>query len=406
MSSNRFMLYFAMALNTCFASVVDGKAPNANTSNPRCKYSVRDVAFVNVHGKSWQLEIVKPTSVTEAEFSRWNQTLKTGLATTNLGYVWLDPDSSRAEFLRAEVDMTSDLNMYLTNDAESIIPFSVGTSNFTDQIETIVHSPIRKELLNQLTDSLCVFVLVTGDDESKNEIARRAVDLAIQQTEKQLWMMEKASSKGPSVVEIEYDNAGERVTLRTAGIGPLRADELPAVAIMFGQARRLGDVITRNEISKDRLISLAALCGSDCECELDRDWLYGDQMVHDWTIDLERDAERELSFDPKSAFVVAEIAQIMRKNNSKAPGNSFVDMGAGLVIHDLDAPESEDLAGTAPPIDRPEKAVSTDLTTAEKTVDDEINVVTESPFNFPLYLIAGLAVVTVLTIVIVWHKNS
>ena len=394
--------FAAIALMALLGFQVNTEA-STSANSPRCKYSVRDVAFVNVHGKSWQLELIKPASVTEAEFAEWNQILKAKLATTNLGFVWHDPNSIRAAALRAESEAVSDMQIFLTNSPDHVIPLSAKTVDFENRIESIVHSPVRDKLLNELTDSLCVFLLVKGKDKSKNELARQAIISAIEQTEKQMWMMEKASSAGPAIVEVNFDDAKENLTLRTAGIEELASEKLPALAIIFGQARRLGDVIVSNEIKKEKLVSLAALCGSDCECELDRDWLYGDQMVHDWTIEIERDTERELSFDPKSAFVIAEVAQILKKSNSSGRGGNFVDMGAGLVIHDLGDVEPEAVVNTDV---KPKPAEPIEPDPTEDPPVQHVVTSKNSAFKFPLYLIAAMAVATIFTIAITRQKYS
>ena len=47
-------------------------------------------------------------------------------------------------------------------------------------------------------------------------------------------------------------------------------------------------------------------------------------------------AEASLSFDPNSAFVIAEVAQIIQKNSAGLAPDGRVNLGGGLVIHDLD----------------------------------------------------------------------
>ena len=50
---------------------------------------------------------------------------------------------------------------------------------------------------------------------------------------------------------------------------------------------------------------------------------------------MERRAEASLDFDPNSAFVMAEVAQILQKNAGQINQAPPVMLGGGLVIHEL-----------------------------------------------------------------------
>ncbi len=300
-----------------------------------CKYSVRDVAFVNVHGKSWQLNLIKPDLWPQSSLEQWNKILREKLSATNVGYAWHEASSDLAKALLRDNSSGDSPRLFLTNDRVDSIPIA-SDLDFETQLLQIVHSPVRKKLGRHLTDSLCVFLLIKGNDRKRNAEAQGELLDAIGQIEKTMWMMEKASSKGPVMVSVDAEDPAERLTLQTIGCDPAAMDGLPAVAIMFGQFRRLGDVIRTEQIKKERLVALASICGSDCECALDRDWLYGNPMVHHWDQELARLAENELDFDPKSAFVMAEVAQILQKNSKTPTNDGAIRLGSGLVIHDLD----------------------------------------------------------------------
>ena len=301
----------------------------------RCKYSVRDVAFVNVHGKSWQLDLVKPNR-SDFDVETHNEILRAQLERSNLGFVWHNHDSQQAKQLGSTGDRSTDQpSLFLTDREGTTIPIGMAGKTFASRVKQLIVSPGRTQLLDRLSESLCVFVLVRGPDESKNRAARRTLDEAAEQLEKQMWTLEKASSQGPSVVEFSFDDSAERTALQSIGFDLDNENVFPSVAIMFGQARRMGDIIPAAQLDKQKLVALASICGSDCECALDRDWLYGAQMVHRWTVAHERKAEANLDFDPQSAFVMAEIAQILQKNTGTLGGENLINLGAGLVIHDL-----------------------------------------------------------------------
>ncbi|MFT5304459.1 MAG: hypothetical protein ACI814_005287, partial [Mariniblastus sp.] len=70
---------------TLTVSIATSASPKFGVSAHKlpCKYSVRDVAFVNVHGRAWQLKLIKPSVVDPQQFGEWNQTLKSKLKDSN-----------------------------------------------------------------------------------------------------------------------------------------------------------------------------------------------------------------------------------------------------------------------------------------------------------------------------------
>ena len=378
-------------------------AVSANESL-RCKYSVRDVAFVNVHGKSWQLDLIKPADASEAQLTQWNRTLKSQLDTSNLGYVWHDADSSEAKTLLSYAKGQTHPVMCLTHSSGTVIPVTNSNPDFHDRISALVHSPLRQQLLKQLPQSLCVFLFIKGADEAENSKAKQAMLSAIEQVDKQLWMLEKASDEGASFVEVNGTDPAEILPLSSIGVDPDQTNALPAIAIMYGQARRLGDIVSGTEITRKKLVALASICGSDCECALDRNWLYGTQMLHDWPVDVERQTEEGLDFDPKSAFVMAEVAQILQKTGVNSAGKEFVELGAGLIIHDLDdrpvdpepdRPEAARLNQVPP--EEPVKPVNTadNLQTRLSAADNP-----DSSTELPWFLFGGLAVGAIVVMIV------
>ncbi len=307
--------------------------------NARCKYNVRDVAFVNVHGKSWQLQLVKPNKVDDNQFEQWNETLRAKLDRSNVGYVWLQADSKQAAQLLDHIGQQESASpaMALTGPAGLVIPFGESANEQTrlaDELVKMLESPARREILDNLVDALCVVVLVESDDEDKNAACRQTLVTAIDKMERQMWTLEKPTDKGPVLVTISnQQKIAESWLLKSLAI---ENDDLPAVAIVFGQGRRLGEVLTGDEITVEKIVGRASVCGQDCECDLNRDWLYGQQMIHLWSKQHELAAERSLSFDPNSAFVIAEVAQIIQKSSTGLVQNQRVDLGGGLVVHDLD----------------------------------------------------------------------
>ena len=96
--SRRLRLIFlvSIALGVCLHLTSSGIAEELT----RCKYSVRDVAFVNVHGKSWQLRLVKPPGISSESFETWNLALRNQLSDSNIAYAWHDSESDIGKQIR------------------------------------------------------------------------------------------------------------------------------------------------------------------------------------------------------------------------------------------------------------------------------------------------------------------
>lgn len=307
----------------------------------KCKYSVRDVAFVNVHGKVWQLELIKPKAVDAAEFDKWNDILRNKLQRSNVGHVWLPADSREAQKWQKRPNSTHDSHpmMRLCGPNATVIPFTVEPSNssFEQQVDLLLDSPARRKILDNLVRALCVVVLVESGNSLEDVNAANAATAAIDKLKRQMWTLEKPTDLGPVLVTIPASQKNEESwLLRSLGF---EETNMPAVAIVYGQGRRLGEILTAENITVEKIVGRASICGQNCECDLDRNWLYGQQMIHVWPKRLERAAERSLDFDPNAALVMAEVAQILQKNSAGVAADRRVDLGGGLVIHDLDSIE-------------------------------------------------------------------
>ncbi len=332
----KVVIVWALGCVSIFATT-----PRAGTLrlNVPCKYSVRDVAFVNVHGRSWQLNLIKNSNIQQSDFEKWNESLRIKLADSNVGFVWHDSDSDRATQLvgrsvAGKTSISNDLPMMFLSGPQGVtLPLAVESNlPFEQQIDLLVDSPARKKILNQLVDSLCVVLLIESGGQADSK-AMTAAKSAIAQVNNQMWTLEKPTDKGPALETVSVEDVkNEKWLLSSLGVD---VDALPAVVIIYGQGRRLGEVLIEDNITSNKIVGRASICGHDCECDLNRQWLYGQQMIHGWTKNHERMAEKSLSFDPNSAFVIAEVAQIIRKNSTKHSLDERVNLGGGLVIHDL-----------------------------------------------------------------------
>ncbi len=313
-----------------------------------CKYSIRDVGFVNVHGKTWQVQLLKPPGLDGASFEKLDATVRRKFQRTNVSHLWIEADSEQAgKLLRSVVGNNENGNnengkkrigFLVSPDGAvvSILPAmesdALGAIEAT--IDDLIHSPIRKKILAATSQSLCAVVLFCSGEKTRDNAAVEILDKASQRLQKQMWMLEKPTDSPPVplVVDASQQNK-EKWLMYSLGV---EANRTPAVVILYGQGRRLGGILAMEDLTAENIVGQASVCGRDCECDLDRNWLYGHQMIHQWTLQSERAAENTLNFDPHASLVIAEVAQIIRKNNLAGGLAKPVNLGPGLIIHDLE----------------------------------------------------------------------
>ena len=191
---------------------------------------------------------------------------------------------------------------------------------------------------------------------------------------------------------------------------PIRREfQKPVVVVLYGQGVVLGEPIEADDQLQEKLVARASICGRDCECDLDKEWLYGQQILHRWTLAHERAAETSLDFDPHSSLVQAEVTQILQKSNPQG-GAVGIDpaatLGGGLVIHDLDELEApaEPTEPTEPTVDAGNAPVPAesrppagDITAADRPRE-------QAAPRIPWFLLGSLTLGLLFLIGIFWHR--
>ena len=193
-------------------------------------------------------------------------------------------------------------------------------------------SELRTKLAVGMIGRLGMIVLVEGRDAGANRRAREVVEQAIADVERNMSEFEKPVEAGPGLLVVTAKNRSEESwTLWSLGIED-ESVEAPIVAVVFGRGRRLGGLIPAVELDRAALYRRLALLGRSCECDLDRDWLYGHPLYLRWNEERRREAAASLTFDPEDPMVKAEIARII----DRGPGSGGGDLpSAGGDIEDI-----------------------------------------------------------------------
>ncbi len=407
---------FSFVLSSC------ASAHNEFSNHPSlpCKYSVRDVGFVDVHGPTWQLRLLKP-ALEANEFESLAGHVAKILDRSNVGHLWLAANAEEAKQILASTEEQGVWGELLSPDGKktplSGLPNFDASDHIKRTVESLVQSENRNRLLMESSKRLCVVWVVESTNEEKNRLASQAADRAVATLEKQMWTLEKAVERPPIKIQITREQFEADLGLKLS----FPNEDEPSVAIIYGQGRILGDVLSGSNIDGKKIVNLASITGRDCECDLDRQWLYGKQILHRWSLELERAAETTLNFDPHSNIVKAEVAQIIRKTGTRKDDSGFdsVNLGSGLVIHDLDALEKKSErqnsvndgdSKSQKPNNVREEASNLEPTAGEdevfmKSGDSKNSPETEaSRFNFPWAMVGTVAILLVLTAAFFWLR--
>lgn len=383
-----------------------------STATFPCKYSVRDVAFVNIHREPWQLELLKPATANASQVEQWNQTVQQALDRSNIDYTWVDPQSPQGRLFGqratdSKQDPGSGIVARLTQSSgEAKILGTWDPANLANEIGRLVDSPLRQKMLEDLSQCLCVILLIESGNDELDLPARAATQRAVSSINRQMWSYEKAPDQGPVMHELTRANREQEFWLiKSAGLEPADLDQ-PVVAIVYGQGVILGEPIMGNDQLEAQLVARAGICGRSCECDLDKKWLYGQQVLHRWTLANERTAETSLDFDPNSSLVQAEVSQIIQKSQA---GNTVgtdpaANLGGGLIIHELD-----NLVASPPSLETQPRAVPHEAGSETSDPVAKIQPPVQSTESLsantiPWFLLGGIALILVVFMAVFWRR--
>ena len=250
-------------------------------------------------------------------------------------------------------------------------------------LRKLLYSSKRNEILQQVSKTYGVVLLIEGIKPEENKKAKEAVSSAIEKIHGQMESMPKTITAAPVLVSIGSELfSRERILLWSLGLDFDKISE-PCAAVLYGRARWIGPLMKGAEITEANLTKILYIIGQDCECGLDRRWMRGTMLPVKWDRQLQARVAKDLGFDPENPMVKMEVSRIMKMGDSSYPGVPFgyqqspefkdrQNPSARTKIYDLPVPFVED-------------------TIPEKSILAESKPVLQKT----LYLIAGLAVLVI-----------
>lgn len=285
-----------------------------------CRYTVRDVGFVDLDEPRWKLGFFVDETVPVAfrDLSRATAGAVFLHANVDFNLVDLKEQADRTAFedmpagspLPAAALFSPDgrhLKLQIPRDRAS---FEQGGF---DALASLVKSPTRVEVADRIVESHAVVVLALGPHDEENERVRGIVSAALEESGPLLEGLPKPARKPSVVIEIPWDRRSEEhVLLWGLGVEPHMKDEC-LVGVLYGRLRMMGPLRTGSAVTRSDLREAMLMIGQDCECELDRRVMRGRLLPFSWDEGRTRQALRILDFDTENPMVKAEISRILAR---------------------------------------------------------------------------------------------
>ena len=285
-----------------------------------CRYTVRDVAFVDFGDESYRLELRAPGQDAEAL-----GVVASSLLDTNVRY-----EVDELEALSSERPKVT-----LHHPDGRSLEVDVWSDDSLDAVKLagISSSPLRDRMLDEVFSRYAFCLLVEGEDPEKNAKAHEVIDGAFIELGKIFAQMPKAVGDRPRLTTLPHDRrADERVLL--FGLGIDEAGKEPALAVLMGRGRRVGPVLVDEEISPTAVFGILNAIGQSCECDLDRSWMQGPRVPLRWDAAAKERVVQDLSFDAESPFVKTEISGILARGPQHTKGEAGVSLEEALLAYE------------------------------------------------------------------------
>ena len=286
-----------------------------------CPYSVRDVGFVDLNPAPYRLYC----------FVRDNTPQKDDIASTfeKLSRVVLMDANAEAELVNIDQQGTHEAAEYFRFwEIKSLpaavvgsptgrsmqVPISSGDEPFEETawpaIESVVSSPKRDELMENIVTAWCVVLLVQGADAAENARAEQAVTKATESIARSITPMGRTVDDAPHVVVIPSEHSSEEeVFLWSLDLASYDRSR-PRVAVVYGRGRQIGPVLEGDNLTMDSVLAILHAIGASCGCETDRRWLLGTTIPMRWGSEQEAEAAKRLAFDPESPMVKTPLSDV------------------------------------------------------------------------------------------------
>jgi len=287
---------------------------------PRCRYTVRDVGFVDLGGDTYVLTVHPTPGLSVSWATAVRRMARSSFADVNARIEIADPQAHPALGGQPGVVLTSPSKRHLG----VVLPAEESTlqSGGWDVLDALGSSPVRETIREKLIRAHAVVVVFEGADEVSTSRVRRLAAEAIDVATPRLKDLPKATPVGPELVVVPLVNR-ERERVLLWALGPFDGEpDDPHVVVLYGRGRRMGPVLSGPMVTRTGIQDALLLVGQDCECDLPRALLRNPAAPIPWSGPALDRVQGLLEFDPRSPSVKAEMSRILARGGSARPGSS------------------------------------------------------------------------------------
>ena len=270
-----------------------------------CRYTVRDIGFVELAGPIWQLAHVEGPDSSLGAVER--AALEEALAGSNV------------RFAPTREALADEGAWVLLGSGRAPLP--LGTRDLTAAQAHALRSPLRSRFAEQALDSFAFLLLVEGKEREANERAWAALEEARIGLSALAPQLPREIEDPLRSMRVEWgEREAERVLLWSMGVD--LEEERPAALVLYGRGVRAGAPLLGDAITSARVLEWLALIGESCECDTERDWSAEPAFPLAWGRQDNQDISAALGFDPESPWVQREVASILQRGAwTKPPGS-------------------------------------------------------------------------------------
>lgn len=264
-----------------------------------CRYTVRDIGFVDLAGPDYVLRLhaggdSRPRAAIDFEAeSNLRFERVTGVGAPR----WSLLAEDRTELVFADLDVSGrDLG--------------AGAA-----LERALGSPVLSRISNEAMDTFAFALIVEGNDGERNEALHDLVAEAQERLDQVADQLPRTIDWPLRTIVVGSDGREEeRVLLWALGLqakdfGP----EDCALALAYGRGKLAGPVLIGAEIELRELLAQLVLVGESCECETNRAWADEPRLPLRWSDAQRAAASAALGFEPDSPMIKGEVARILAR---------------------------------------------------------------------------------------------
>lgn len=377
-----------------------------------CRYNVRDVGFVDLGTEPYYLYGYVSQDTPAAITSSFQKISSAALMGSNIKAEIIDIEQQKKHPAMKYLDIrrikSYPAAVLVSPEGRSLLvpvikPGQPFEQTLWSALDDVLSSPKREEIIQQVSKTFGVVLLIKGAEQEENERVQDAVSGAIETISMQMKTMPKPIAQPPVTVVIEPELfSKEKILLWSLGLDADKVDR-PHAAVLYGRARLIGPLLKGEEITETRLTNILSVIGADCECGLDRRWVLGTMLPVRWDENIQASVAKALGFDPENPMVKMEISQIIRHSLISSGGTQDLgnypsaSFGYREIVVDFNpAPEDRQSSSARAPNTAPPLPASTKRASGDTPVADMHSPLRNTAFVvialFAVVIIVGIAV--------------